>query len=381
MKLNKIKLYYFFSSLFLMFFLYASYFFSFFKLGSDVSDTFQVLFALFFLVSTVFYIDRTKLVNLYKVFLISAFICFIYLFSVLSSEFYFNSIKSYKFLAVFLFCGYVGVVISSNFSIKYLVFSFVITSFVFMVLYVFFGSSISEENSRVVLGDANPIWVARVLGLFFIFSSISFMFNKEKKYGFLFMALFSLYLIFLTGSRGPIFSAFFALLFLTLFINFSMFKNISFFIVIIFLLVLFIKILGYGDFMDRVLYSDSSGRDVLYSHALNMFYSNPLGVGLGGYESALTDFSKYPHNIILESLVEGGVLFTIVFFYFIYKALKSSIAVLVLDCNSREKSFLFCIFIYAFMNSMFSGDLTSPKELYFLAFFFLFKKNSSNKNE
>src|SRR5690606_38153772 len=106
----------------------------------------------------------------------------------------------------------------------------------------------------------------------------------------------------------------------------------------------------------------SSGRLGLYEFAINLFVSNPFGIGFGGFERQYNvDRVSYPHNIILESLVEGGLLFTIVLFTIIFVSLLKAIRISRNTFGSYI--FLFSLLVYSLVNAMLSGDLTSPKEL------------------
>lgn len=67
---------------------------------------------------------------------------------------------------------------------------------------------------------------------------------------------------------------------------------------------------------DRDMYERTSGRDEVFKVAISMIRERPLfGYGLFGYKNPPSAFSSmgYPHNIFLEILLQGGVVFFLIF--------------------------------------------------------------------
>ncbi len=101
---------------------------------------------------------------------------------------------------------------------------------------------------------------------------------------------------------------------------------------------------------------DYGMRDVLFSQALALFFSDPhvflFGCGYGCFQDAYNyPATLYPHNFILEFLITFGFVLTVVFCYFVVcGALRYWKAVEGLD-------FFLLIFIFYFLVSMKSGDV------------------------
>lgn len=84
----------------------------------------------------------------------------------------------------------------------------------------------------------------------------------------------------------------------------------------------------------------TSGRTSIYSEALSQFANSPIwGHGLGGF----CDFSgAYPHNMFIQMLVEGGLLFFIPYLYLFIKACKQMCCYPATSEYRRFLVFLFC---------------------------------------
>ena len=98
--------------------------------------------------------------------------------------------------------------------------------------------------------------------------------------------------------------------------------------------------------------SQTSNRDVLYTKALEHIGHSPLfGYGILGYEY-LDGLNRYPHNIVFEMLIEGGIVY-LAFWGFIilsgYRKMKRT--------NSRDSYELYLIlFMFSIVKLMFSGS-------------------------
>lgn len=95
---------------------------------------------------------------------------------------------------------------------------------------------------------------------------------------------------------------------------------------------------------------DSSGRDVLWSDALNEFSSNPF---FGG---KIEVSGVYPHNIILEILMSMGIAGILLF--------VSLILLSFIKLNQRT-IYIYIIFINGFFQYMFSGAIYTAIILFF----------------
>lgn len=94
---------------------------------------------------------------------------------------------------------------------------------------------------------------------------------------------------------------------------------------------------------------------------------NPLGIGLGGFAKRsdlwLGEARQFPHNILLETLLEGGWLAGIYFAFLLVRACQN------VKCFTRkltgvtEFRTLFAVLLFLLMNDMVSGELNDSKML------------------
>jgi O-antigen ligase len=100
-------------------------------------------------------------------------------------------------------------------------------------------------------------------------------------------------------------------------------------------------------------------RQGLYEFTTNLIKGHPNGIGVGHFID-YNGLFDYPHNIILETFVEWGWIFGAYFLFL----LIISLFVLMKNANNIENRALLGFFVMAVTNAMFSGDITSPKEMY-----------------
>lgn len=103
----------------------------------------------------------------------------------------------------------------------------------------------------------------------------------------------------------------------------------------------------------------SSGRAPIYRQAVQLILERPFfGYGLFSYMYDLTTINQYPHNLFLEILLQGGLLYFGIFLWVLLAGLRKFKA---LVCE--EPSFMIILFIatYPLVLLMFSGTyLTEP---------------------
>lgn len=152
--------------------------------------------------------------------------------------------------------------------------------------------------------------------IFFLYEIIN---NKSKWLGFL--CILGLIQILIWGARGAILVL---LLFGVLYIiyNHKLNRYCILFLLILFFcgeyiinILLFViknipfetrKLYNYLTMLTVGLAESSSGRDVIYNEAIELFQSNIWGYGVGFYSEG--DSGKYPHNLFLEIAVEWGIM-------------------------------------------------------------------------
>jgi O-antigen ligase len=121
---------------------------------------------------------------------------------------------------------------------------------------------------------------------------------------------------------------------------------------------------------DVLISQESGGRSAgqrmfYYAQSLNVAAEAPIvGQGLGGWPIAMgyTDARRYPHNIFLESLTEGGVVGLLLLCTLLGVGLTRLLSANVFDDPPRLIVFL--CFVNTFMNSQFSGDLSDNRSLF-----------------
>lgn len=105
--------------------------------------------------------------------------------------------------------------------------------------------------------------------------------------------------------------------------------------------------------------SETSYRDVNYKVALDLISQRPaFGYGIYG----LYMYTFYPHNIVLEILLGGGICYLILFVIFLVFVSKKFIRIKNLNKNSL---LIFLILLYDLVMLMFSGTYLSATALWF----------------
>ncbi len=97
-------------------------------------------------------------------------------------------------------------------------------------------------------------------------------------------------------------------------------------------------------------FTQTSNRDLVYAETINLILKDPIfGVGIFGY--LIKTDGGYPHNFFLEILLQGGILFLIMwsifFLFFLIKLVKL--------IKEEKHKYLLATFIYSFVLLMFSG--------------------------
>ena len=108
---------------------------------------------------------------------------------------------------------------------------------------------------------------------------------------------------------------------------------------------------------------DSSHRLRLFAAALEMWFDSPSNLLLGGGLAAFPLFTGqpdepgwYPHNFVLESLAEGGIVAALPLLFIMQRLFKSPLASTNLELNSYVLQYFA---LYTFLASMFTGGVES----------------------
>ena len=226
-------------------------------------------------------------------------------------------------------------------------------------------------------GDVNlsgPNVATRILFFAACSSIYRFLLNKKTLY-FILIILF-LFSIVLVGSRGGLVGAFLTLLFLLAARRSFKARKNKIGITMNYKYLLFLP-LGLGTlfliykpvkrvFMDRVIGTTFSndtvytaGRDIIYGDALKMIKEKPLfGYGIDSFTTYTGHV--YPHNLLLEMMVEIGLIGAIIFGIFVFFSI-----IIIFKMRKSSLYILSGTPLYMIIVQMFSG------EFYDFRYFFL----------
>lgn len=111
----------------------------------------------------------------------------------------------------------------------------------------------------------------------------------------------------------------------------------------------------------------SSGRDVIYAQALNLIGDRPIfGYGLFGFSEDLG--APYAHNLFLDVLLSGGVIFLLIAISAIWMMVARAKTAIKVD---EGFSVVIVFLAYALVSLMFSGTFLVAPEFWFV-FFLIF---------
>lgn len=106
--------------------------------------------------------------------------------------------------------------------------------------------------------------------------------------------------------------------------------------------------------------SASSGRDQIWAEAFDLFMDNPLlGYGLFSY----MQYIMYPHNFVLEILLQGGLIMMTIFVVFFVRAFGKFRKILKED---KRNILLLPFIIYSLTQLLFSGSYTFEPFFWFV---------------
>ena len=115
--------------------------------------------------------------------------------------------------------------------------------------------------------------------------------------------------------------------------------------------------------------ANTSGRDMIYSRAMLYIKQSPIiGYGLLSYYFLMN--GSYPHNFVLEVLMEGGIVYFLIWILVLILAFRTFSKM-----NSNNKLFILFIGLYPICMLMFSGSYS-----YCMLFWFFISFVFCNKN-
>lgn len=227
-------------------------------------------------------------------------------------------------------------------------------------------------NNRLEVGVINPIWISRSAFELCMLTYYIGIFSSKKLYTFLFVA--ALIITYASGSKGGIFS-FLIIYVLWIFKRFTLKKKIIAGVFGILFLTILINTISKDSYIYQRFFSvmpESSSKEsleesriVIWSESIMKmgeedFSSLLFGHGIGSFPNFYYDSDdigrSYPHNIVLEVLIENGLIFLILICCITYALIR------------KCKSPLLLLFFYYLINAMFSGDLLLNEYLFLYLF-------------
>lgn len=110
----------------------------------------------------------------------------------------------------------------------------------------------------------------------------------------------------------------------------------------------------------------TSGRDVVYLNTIHLIEQRPvLGYGLYGMWDVI---NYYPHNLFLEVLLQGGIVYLIIFSWMLLLFVRKLFRMVKTD---RRYRILGILFLYPFVMLMFSGTYLNTSQFWFAVVFVL----------
>lgn len=341
-------------------------------IGRGAAEGLQALAAGIICLSVVFLINRREVIYFISSFLLLSLLVIFSLIPVLNMGSDYDLNKSLHLVLVLL----VSCVIAFHFlelknvdgALK------IVCVFSLGLSLILLWSNVVQGKSYNRFGEdvANPIWVARAAGLYVLFFIYKVLSKKMKK-GDLLAAIVSVSVMVLSSSRGPILAVFLSAIFMAASKGFTIKRYVYSFIFFILALGIVWHFMpdSLKDKFFLVFDEDSNVRILLYKTALEMIMENPIGGGLGAFHRELQiDSLAYPHNWFLECFSELGVFMGCISVIWIIAVFVKAMKICKRDAMEQGMTLMFGLFVYAFMNAMFSGDLTSSKEMYIGLFYF-----------
>lgn len=258
------------------------------------------------------------------------------------------------------------------------------------ILQLNLGDAVEERVG--VSGELNSLnmgyWAATefLLALFLLTKS-----NKAYKIFYLFLGLpLSLYVIMISGSRGPLlYTVIIALYYLYLSDGSIINKKILKFSIVIFVLILIFDysfileiIKGFNPvFVERIEKAinegDSSGRDGIYMTAIDQFLKKPF---FGDYFVLTSGGFKgsYPHNILIEALMAFGLVGAIPLFVLMGKTFYRVHSILKIN---NDNAWIALFFLISFFKGLSTWNLYGNALLWVSMFIILTYDIKELKND
>jgi len=297
--------------------------------------------------------------------------------------YYIGTSYELEYIKMFVFPGVLIFIIGGIFFFnsrmyKDLFYGIILFSIITFISINFFGNfgeifEVARTSFKEITG-ISPITQGQITGLLVIFSLIIIQFQRvsSKIFGFL-LLIFSLFWLGLTGTRGPLVAIILTIMF---YLIFTYQKKTSLKKILVYIS-LSIPILMFLGFTESLLFTRAS--DLLnpeYIETSKRFYRYILffeflpdnfvfGLGPGGWgKHVMIGDYRYPHNIIIEFIIEYGIIGMISFLLISLTVIRKSIKILKSPQNNWYINSILLAWIYFAIAAMFSGSFITNNEFF-----------------
>lgn len=238
--------------------------------------------------------------------------------------------------------------------------------------------TIGRDAERLIVFSASTISLARAVGVVFLFLTV-WTFRQAKHYFIVFACVAPLIILLVAvGERGPLLGTAFAFIAVYLLLWRKPWLGLAkAALLILAVLAIFrfstswipeTSLLRMGTFFGGDLGESELERIDFFRFSLLKIPEHPWGLGLGGFADLYGASSSadrvFPHNIFLETFMEGGWLAGIYLIGLSWRALRRSYLSAIMDRSRPELQFLFCLLLFFLANEQVSGELNDSKALF-----------------
>lgn len=233
-------------------------------------------------------------------------------------------------------------------------------------------------TNRLTAFGANPISFGRAIGTTLLWVAVL---GIERRLNYLLaLGVIGALAVALLGSgaRGPLFGTLVALVLMLILYKSGSVSRMTRILMIAVVggivirlslaLIPAISLLRIETFLEGTLGSSELLRLGAFNLAWQGIQENPLGIGLGGFATKsslwISSTRQFPHNILLETLLEGGWLSGVYLIFLILLALRKVRTLVFRTAWAPEAMGLFSILFFLLMNDMVSGELNDSKALF-----------------
>lgn len=269
-------------------------------------------------------------------------------------------------------------IINSEARLKQVPLAIIFVGLLFFVVFYLF-----VDTSQIIIGDRgsfrdvgfNSITLSRISGFMFNASLLLALYGTSQNFNFrLFLIgviLLAGFMLLITSQRGTIIGVFFSLGLFSWFVPGTKFKSLLYISIIGFIIttLLFLfnieqfglieRFRGLENYEDFQRYED-------YSRSWKIFTDHVfLGTGPKGY--FLETEREFPHNIILEMMVEYGIFGLIAILLILFSGIKYSIKYLKMEYVPYQSKIIITMWLLMLISVLVSGNIITNNNFWILS--------------